>query len=85
MSRSRQARGYLWSSDQCRQRVAVADALGHGDNVRNDPVRLESPKVGARPPEAGLNLQENRIKESFNNNKNKEKKKEEKTHSDFWQ
>ena len=36
--------------------VAVADALGHDDDVGDDAVTLEAPEVGARAAEARLHL-----------------------------
>ena len=34
----------------------VADALGHGHDVRNHSLGLEAPEVGAGPAEAGLHF-----------------------------
>lgn len=46
----------LLPSDHCSQGEPVADALGHGDDVRLEIVVLVAPELGADPAEASLHL-----------------------------
>ena len=46
----------LRRGDDGGERRAVADALGHGDDVGNHALRFEAPVVRARAAEAGLHF-----------------------------
>jgi hypothetical protein len=48
--------GHLFASDERGHGKAVADSLGHCDNVGHDVVILEAPVVGAGATETGLDL-----------------------------
>ena len=48
------SRSVAWSRPP--QRTAVADPFGHRHNVRNDPLRFESPEMRAGAAKAGLHF-----------------------------
>ena len=56
MNALRQGRRDLRRRHDRRQRTAVADALGHGDDVGNDALRFKSPIMRARAAEARLHF-----------------------------
>src|SRR5215467_4737233 len=56
MNPLRERVGDLCRRHHRRQRSSVADALGHGYDVRDDSLQLKAPIMAARPSKSGLNF-----------------------------
>jgi hypothetical protein len=51
--------GDFWSGDDCGERKSVADWFSEYDDIGNDALRFESPKVRAKAAEADLHFVRN--------------------------